>query len=240
MLTDQVRVAGIDWAAKPKDRALVCLSHGDRFQIEGVESPLSDERVKGICTSLDYRVIAVDTPFGWPVRFSEFVASWSPTEECQVPVPKDEDFRLRLTDRIVHQDTGKSPLSVSSDKIGRTAHEWVKVLQEGNLQSRVKAGLDRSQQGEPAIIEVYPAAARAVLAAHGQGWPPSLAYLFEEFSNKVGDDKRSHKTDALIAAITALIYLGKVRGWSVEWPTGDREEAARREGWIFFPTRSSD
>ena len=42
-------------------------------------------------------------------------------------------------------------------------------------------------------------------------------------------------TDAFIAAITALAYAGQVRGTGVVRPPPECMDAAREEGWIFFP-----
>ena len=62
----------------------------------------------------------------------------------------------------------------------------------------------------------------------------------------VSTGKDSDQTDAFMAAITALIYAHTVGsgagigGWKVRCPRSDEErEDALREGWIFFPVRST-
>ncbi|MBY0549274.1 MAG: DUF429 domain-containing protein [Candidatus Obscuribacterales bacterium] len=55
------------------------------------------------------------------------------------------------------------------------------------------------------------------------------------------------ETDAFIAAITALIFAFDqtenkpevFRDWTVRYPTAEELPFARREGWIFFPCKSS-
>jgi len=49
--------------------------------------------------------------------------------------------------------------------------------------------------------------------------------------------RKDHATDALLAALTAIIYGGGVVGWNVWNPGDDQIERAKEEGWIFFPRR---
>lgn len=73
----------------------------------------------------------------------------------------------------------------------------------------------------------------------------SLAKAFRlEFDERtkealVSIGKKDHAADALLAAITGLIFLGALADWTVVNPTDGQREDARREGWIFFPERRS-
>jgi hypothetical protein len=55
----------------------------------------------------------------------------------------------------------------------------------------------------------------------------------------VSTGKKDHAADALLAAITGLIFLGALADWTVVNPTDGQIEDAQREGWIFFPKRRS-
>lgn len=54
-----------------------------------------------------------------------------PTHEAGKPirVPKDQFFR-RGTDRFIHQTLGQRPLDVGADRIGRTAHAALTLIQD--------------------------------------------------------------------------------------------------------------
>ena len=55
----------------------------------------------------------------------------------------------------------------------------------------------------------------------------------------VGEGNDSDSTDALIAGLTGLAYLRGLPGWDVRRPNDSEREAAKTEGWIFFPMESS-
>ena len=56
----------------------------------------------------------------------------------------------------------------------------------------------------------------------------------EDATRLASTGKDSDKTDAFIAALTALAYADAM-GRSVHRPSPEQTDAARREGWIFFP-----
>jgi len=63
--------------------------------------------------------VGVDAPFGWPGAFVEAVVA----HHAGSPWPSFDLTALcyRATDRFVHDETGRRPLSVSSDRIAVTA-----------------------------------------------------------------------------------------------------------------------
>ena len=63
------RVAGIDWATDPKNRALVVLEISESFEIcrvTNVADRVEDSVAHDACTNREYAVVAIDIPFGWP------------------------------------------------------------------------------------------------------------------------------------------------------------------------------
>jgi hypothetical protein len=55
----------------------------------------------------------------------------------------------------------------------------------------------------------------------------------------VSRGKKDHAADALLAALTALMFVGAIADWTVRDPDESQVEDARQEGWIFFPECSS-
>jgi predicted nuclease with RNAse H fold len=260
------RVVGIDWATKKKDRALVALDVKDdgRAVVEAVRPSLSDEEAVAACTAAENTVVAVDIPFGWPIRFSEFVSRWRPGTESLEPPPSD-DFRFRRTDRIVRAEVPKQPLSVSADRIAMGARSWTALLTRPELSKRVS--VDGSVLTDlRTLIEVYPGASAVVLGGERSVIAADESYKSDANTRRklvrhiasacgvnlaryedevVSQAKDSDETDAFLAAVTAAIYLSTVagiaptNGWTIRRPRmGDEVDDARREGWIFFPVRA--
>lgn len=121
----------------------------------------------------------------------------------------------------------------------------------------------------PVLIEVYPGATLRAFELHSNediswrtliaGYKGKDSKIREELLAKLGDmfqisnipissmAESCDETDAFIAAITALIFAFDqkeikpevFRDWTVRYPTAEELPFARREGWIFFPCRSS-
>lgn len=56
----------------------------------------------------------------------------------------------------------------------------------------------------------------------------------------VDEGEKDHATDALLAALTGLIFIDAIDMWTVIEPRDDQIEDARAEGWIFFPEKSQE
>jgi hypothetical protein len=231
----QVSIAGIDWASEAKNRALVVLKYNPArtsIVVCNAVSPLPTTEVVRVCNDTSTAVVAVDIPFGWPMKFTDFVSKWCPqSSKKQRPPPASRDFRYRITDLVVHDSLGKWPLSVSSDRIALGARAWTQVCVENSLGERIDLTGDGSVTSSPRIIEVYPAATLAALAGANvpieiEGYKADaevrrrlLQALCQRFRVRfsksvqldhlvaVGDD--SDLADAFIAALTGLIYLHK-------------------------------
>lgn len=260
------RVIGVDWATERKNRALVALDINKvgEWRVAHVQPAVEDETVVRACTDLGNAVVAVDTPFGWPRNFVEFVAGWRPTEASAAP-PEPDLFRLRRTDRVVRAEVPKEPLSVSADRIAMGARCWAGILASQRLWAQVD--LDGNRRGDgPAIVEVYPGATLVALgrtravAADEDSYKKDSATrrrvvrhvasllqvdLSTHEDEIVSDGNDSDRTDAFLAAITAGLYQvcknhgAAWRGWRVRHPTLSELEDARTEGWIFFPVADS-
>jgi predicted RNase H-like nuclease len=108
-------------------------------------------------------LLALDAPLGWPDKLGKVLYHHSagmPINECP-----DDVFRRR-TDRIVEEAIGQRPLDVGADRIARTAHAALTLLQELREITGQETPLawDPVLKDEMSAIEVYPA---ATLKAHG-------------------------------------------------------------------------
>lgn len=119
--------------------------------------------------------------------------------------------------------------------------------------------------GPPRLVEVYPKATLNALVQHASDEASSglqnynrrdatsRVELLHGLKRAVGLEgleadtfgSNEHRVDALLAAIATAIYATacrdgqeNFRGWSVRRPTKEERADARREGWIFVPTRA--
>jgi len=270
-----MRSVGLDWAVDPCDRAAVVLEQDadGAFKVATVDSPVRDEDAQRQCTSTQNHVVAVDIPFAWPRSFTEFVSDWAPLDARVKQPPESTEFRYRTTDRFVHEQTTKWPLSVSSNLFALGARQWANVVHEASLGCQMVVTKTCLPETKPYIIEVYPAATLKVFENHenlsisglstrivevgGQVTEKKYSYKTDESTRQrlvdslidvfqlraddaerkalVGRGKQDHGADALLAALTGLMFLGVMDHWTVREPVGEQLDHARIEGWIFFP-----
>jgi predicted nuclease with RNAse H fold len=236
---------GVDLAAEPERTAVARIEwSGGRARICDVVCGADDDVVLTAIAAA--QKAGIDCPLGWPDDFVAFVAAH---QAGPVTVPGDLTGRewrrrltLRLTDRVVHQETGLTPLSVSADRIGHVALRCAGLLAQ--LAQRGQA-VDRSGRGT--VIEVYPAASLKMWGFHRYrgykrpGDAEALGRLVDqirdaapwlEFGGAESVCRRSHDaTDAIVAALTARAASRNL----TSAPGAGQEPAARTEGWIAVP-----
>jgi hypothetical protein len=232
-----VRVVGVDLAADPARTACCALEvAGGRAAARLLGGPGDDDALVAFCAGADR--VGIDAPFGWPVAFVEAVAAWTEGQPWPARFAERRLLRLRETDRVVHEVTGKTPLSVSTDAIG------VCALRAVELVSRLQPGPRDLVRGR--AVEVYPGAAlrqwglgdaaagykrevaaRERLIAAVLAQAPWLEVGPQDLAAMVGTD---HPLDALLSALVALAVE---RGATLP-VTGDPAVVAR-EGWIHLP-----
>lgn len=183
-------------------------------------------------------LIALDAPLGWPISLGKAVYQ----HQAGRPIEVDPNFMFRrLTDRVVKQKIGKQSLDVGADRIARTAHAALELLD--NL--RDKTGEEIPLAWEPNLqsgayaIEVYPA---ATLKAHNiavlgykksNGFEPrkKLLACIEQYIVLPHDTSLMGNNDNALDAVVCLLagtdfLIGKV----IE-PSD--VEIAKKEGWIW-------
>jgi Protein of unknown function (DUF429) len=208
---------GIDLASQPEKTA-VCLLQWDtgrdptlvllrRASVEGgtaLHSKWLSTTAYGIRGDYDGPItkVGIDAPFGWPEPFLDAVAAYRATGRW--PVDIDEalgELRLRETDRAVHRRTGKTPLSVTSDRIALPAMRCASIL--------TKIGENRgaeavAKDGSGLCCEVYP--------------DPAIRYWTEHAARPLGARETykgkdaSRKRVALLQAIQAELPIHDQEG----------------------------
>lgn len=227
-----MRTVGIDFASQPKNTALCeIVWDGSAATVVLVSGDVTDDRIRAMVAERPSRRFGVDTPFGWPVGFVEFVRAHH--ERISLPSVAMRHLRLRETDRFIWSQIGKVPLAVAADKIAIPAMRWAALLAEFGVQNRA---------GDGTFFEVYPAAARIAWGLPPKDNAAALDELLAEcqLSFASADYPRvllqsDHAFDALICALATraaclgLTYL----------PAPDVQVVAEVEGWIHAPRPST-
>jgi predicted nuclease with RNAse H fold len=240
-----VLTVGVDLAAEAKGTAVARVDwHHGRAVALSVTSPADDATVLAALAEADQA--GIDCPLGWPDEFIRFVTAH---QAGAVPLPPGgtppgwrRALTLRVTDRVVHDQTGLTPLSVSADRIGSVAMRCAILLAE---LARCGQPVDRAGTGK--VVEVYPAASLKVWGLTHQGYkrprePEKLAQRMDELATQTpwlkqgeiaGQCRRSH--DAADALIAALAARAASRGLTLRPRNRAEEAAARTEGWVAIP-----
>jgi len=185
-------------------------------------------------------LLALDSPLGWPRKLAQELLDHS----AGMPLKVSPDHLFsRLTDHIVKETIAKRPLEVGADRIARTAHSALKLLQS----LREKTGLaiplawERDDVRETCAIEVYPAATLAARRISVQGYKKPKARderlkLIELISNHLEiatlREQLESSSDAIDAVVCVLAASDFLLGKCLQ-PKSKDEETARKEGWIW-------
>jgi predicted nuclease with RNAse H fold len=244
-----VLTVGIDLAAEAHRTAVAHISwHGGKAAVTRLMTSADDDEVLDSIMRADKA--GIDCPLGWPDAFVRFVAEH---QHGHLAPPADgtgrgwrENFTNRVTDRVVHEQTGLVPLSVSADRIAHVALRCAGLLA---LLSADGQPVDRAGGGT--IVEVYPAASLRSWGLPYRGYknaasPQRLGELIDGLKKHAdwldlrlaGEElcRTSHDaTDAVIAALTAMAAkLGLT-----SQPAAGQRAAAQTEGWIAVPGQDS-
>ena len=232
-----MKTLGVDLASQAARTATCVLEWGDgRARIVDLAVNADDTAIVAMKDGVD--AIGIDAPFGWPASFIAMLSGqdrlpdWTTTHR--------DTLRFRATDKYIRDETGRWPLSVSSDLIGVVAMRCRGLLQQLGVGGHVL---------HPSIYEVYPAAALRRWSIH----PPSyqrakrratLARLVETTRSAIpwldmSDAalqllKRSD--DAFDALISSMMARAARLGLCDAPPD---EPHIAQEGWIFLPKERS-
>lgn len=227
------RVIGIDCAVQPEKTGLVLAEvDGAVVHVRAVQTGKGIDVASLVADWLantDSALLALDAPLGWPAPLGDWLATHAAGGSASARAANDL-FR-RVTDRHIHAMLGKLPLEVGADRIARTAHAALTLLDA----VRTRTGLPIPLAWTPGevtgvqAIEVYPAATRRAHCADRTrgalaGFETRLRFVAPAVEPAADE---TDQRDALLCAVAGADFL---RG-AVMWPTD--AAAARREGWIW-------
>ena len=183
-------------------------------------------------------LLAIDAPLGWLAALGDSLAAHASGQVIEQD--KNHLFR-RETDRYIKKVLGKQPLDVGADRIARTAHAALSILEE--LRKHTGQVIPLAWEGGPgpgiSAIEVYPAGTLTACGLRATGYKKRenaaerreiisglsrLASLECDISMLEADD------DILDAAVCVLAGADFLAGRSM--PPQDIA-LARKEGWIW-------
>lgn len=191
----------------------------------------------------DVSLLGIDCPLGWPRAFTNLLIS---ARGSTVPVDTGADdagrrlLAYRRTDVVIHERTGRWPLSVSADRISYPAMRCAGLL------ARLAAdGHPVRRSGRDSLVaEVYPAAALRVWGCRTAGYKTdgaSRAALVADLAehaewldwgpHRAACAASADVLDAVVCALVAgAVVLGRTAG-----PDAEDLPAAEEEGWIHLP-----
>ncbi|MEV0143954.1 MULTISPECIES: DUF429 domain-containing protein [unclassified Nonomuraea] len=240
---------GVDLAAEAVRTAVAWLDWRDgRARLVRAEAGADDALVVEAVTAAGKA--GIDCPLGWPDRFVDFVTAH---RAGHVRVPEGlagrawrRDLALRVTDQVVHERTGLTPLSVSADRIGHATMRCAALLAE-----LARRGRPVDRGGDGPVVEVYPAACLKQWGLPYRGYKRAanlveLDRLVDRLLEAapwldLGPYERLCRTsdDAADAVVSALAARASALGL-VTVPEERHAAVAATEGWIALPTTPLD
>ena len=189
-------------------------------------------------------LLAIDAPLGWTADLGDQLANHQAGQPLSLP--PNTLFR-RETDRHIWQRTGKLPLDVGADRIARTAHAALTLLEElGQLtQQAISLAWQPTSLSQLNAIEVYPAGTLKVLfdptrvpsykGNDGENGRSAILHHLKQHVTLPPDSQLLLKNDdALDAALCVLAGADFLRGLAK--PPANMAQA-KKEGWIWVRTQ---
>lgn len=249
------RTVGVDLASQPENTAVCVIDWGpESAHVTALECGRFDGQILDDATllglMLDADKVAIDAPFGWPEPFTRAISSPSGTWPLQ-PDESRAALALRTTDRLVRDRTGKTPLSVTTDRIAYCAMRCQALL----------SALASPRDGSGQAVEAYPdATLRSWLPELFNGKAQSYktkasmparqrrGVLLGELMQELGDNfiitdaqclDIAQSDDHLDALVCALVARAAAIKLTVLPATEEHRNLAQIEGWIHLPEPGS-
>ncbi len=245
-----MRTLGIDLAAQPERTAVCSVTwEDDTALVEVLPGGHDDQNLLALMRDT-WDKIGIDCPLGWPEPFVDALVSHRKLRSWPGRGLDPDEYRkvvkYRLTDLVIAERDGHSPLSVSSDLIGVVALRCALLLDQYSARRKPVR-----RDGLGVVAEVYPAAAlrRWLPEARGsykrRGDHTLLRSLVADISDalplKFADGSRelcetSH--DAFDAMICALVARAVALRQTRRPRSVEEVRRAAAEGWIHVPKKS--
>ena len=243
--------AGVDLSASPASTAVAVVEWREHDVDRGgfsavlreLVTPADDSTIRALVDGADR--CGIDSPFGWPDAFVEFVSAHhrgDTAKESQLDdIAARRPLAYRRTDRYLVEHGLGRPLSVSADQIAHVAFRCAGLL----------ADLDVTDRVDGWAVEAYPAGALKHWGLTSRGYKRSgnravLQILCADLQAAapwldLGPhvNLMRHDDNAFDAVITALIARAASLG-ATALPDEFDTPIAQREGWIHVPTGRLD
>jgi len=183
-------------------------------------------------------LLAIDAPLGWPAPLARVLHHHN--AGAPLAAAPNDMFR-RETDRFIQREIGKTPLDVGADRIARTAHRALGILEE--LRQLTGASIPLAWASDDAsgiaAIEVYPAATLLVHGARSSRYKDAkqvkerdeiVTYLRGVVTLPEDTALMAHDADVLDAVVCLVAAKDFLDGRSMPPVNAD---LARQEGWIW-------
>lgn len=175
-------------------------------------------------------LLALDAPLGWPMEMARMLGDHRAGAPLRVPA--NRMFR-RHTDDEIYRRLGKRSLDVGADRIARTAHAALGLLDSLRVALNEEIPLAWVPEFSPrvAAIEVYPAATRRAYDAPVGGG--SVAGFGSRLQiPRAWSPPSADAGDAVVCLVAAADFMRR------RSPAPTDVELARREGWIWAAERA--
>jgi len=238
-----ISVIGIDCATAPGKVGLARGEvNGSSLVILEARKVKKQESVKEVICSWILpsvpTLLAIDAPLGWPNALGMALAR----HNAGMPIECDANSLFRReTDRYIKGVIGKQPLDVGADRIARTAHAALSLIEEIRQKTGQPVSMAWETELQPGIwaIEVYPAATLTVWGMRSSVYKsPEHTAERREILKELGRLARidcdevalEQDDDVLDAAICVLAGADFLTGRAMP---PENMEVARKEGWIW-------
>jgi len=235
-------IIGIDCATKPEKTGIsVGTFHPERSTVESVHIGSQRHPIARIISDqinrTDCVLLALDAPLGWSTDLGRTLTKHQAGQS--IDVHPDLLFS-RFTDKFVWEHTKKKPLDVGADRIARTAHAALSLL--NTLRRQLNEPLPLAWSAEfsqrIAAIEVYPAVTLLRKGIQATGYKRDsnvresvIDQLHDHIKLPADTSLMIKKPDVLDSGICLLAGTDFLNG-DVNRPID--METAKKEGWIWF------
>ncbi len=234
-------VVGLDCASNPKHVGLARAAWTTDAGLSVAEARVASSAEDIIDTIVAWLgadragLLAIDAPLGWPAPLA---AALSDHAAGGSVAPEANAMFRRRTDHLIKQRVGKLPLDVGADRIARTAHAALRILEQVRRHLDVRLAWRSGPFEGYRAIEVYPAATLKTRGARSSGYKgaerraqreeiiEALALQLPD-ATRAGAEATDHVLDAILCVVAGEDFL---TGAAVP---PDDIPLAKREGWIW-------
>ncbi len=237
-------IIGIDVSTNPK-KCFFAIGTliGTTCSLINVVAGAAPEELVSLVSSINQSsrgtaLLAIDAPLGWPSPLGEALINHRAGASIKA---KSNDVFRRKTDLFIKKQIGKQPLDVGADRIARTAHAALALLDKigSQLKTPIPLAWNPFIEGVSAI-EVYPAAtlkACGITSTKYKGKDSSQIReaMLHDLDKHLDIPEKlrpvlTDSDDALDSAVCVIAGSDFIHGLCYD---PEDMDLAKREGWIW-------